>query len=110
ALMLNAALTVVLMVFLWLAAPLLEDLLNAPGLGALLRIYVVVLPLLVPHTHNLILMQAKLDFRAYFYAGIAKSLPFFIVIVLWYIVGSKIELSVLAWMQNVTFAIAVVVS
>ena len=110
ALILNTALTLVLMIILWAAAIPLENLLNAPGLARLLRIYVAVLPLLILHTHNLILMQAKLDFQAYFYAGIAKSLPFFLVILCYYFLDKKLDLPLLAWIQNVTFAIAVAVS
>ena len=110
ALILNSALTLILMGILWSAASPLESLLNAPGLGKLLRIYVTVLPLLIFHTHNLILMQAKLDFKAYFYAGIAKSLPFFLVILLYYSLGTQLNLPQLAWIQNITFAIAAGVS
>lgn len=110
ALILNTALTLILMVLLWMAAPPLENLLNAPGLGRLLRIYIAVLPLLILHTHNLILMQAKLDFKAYFYAGIAKSLPFFLVILGYYFLERPVNLYQLAWAQNITFAIATGVS
>jgi len=110
ALILNTALTFILTLLLWAVAPLLEKLLNAPGLGELLRIYTAVLPILVFHTHNLILLQAKLDFRAYFYAGIAKSLPFFLVIIVYYLLEQPVSLSQLAWIQNFTFLIAMAVS
>ena len=110
ALILNAALTVTLMSLLWGFSPLLERVLNAPKLGTLLRIYVLVLPLLILHTHNLILMQAKFDFKAYFYAGIAKGLPFFLVIMFYYFTSETVPLVELAWIQNLTFAIAAVVS
>jgi lipopolysaccharide exporter len=110
ALILNTVLTLILMIVLWLAATPLENLFNAPGLGRLLMIYTAILPLLIFHTHNLILMQAKLDFKAYFYAGIAKSLPFFLVILLYYFLGRQVDLPQLAWIQNITFAIAVGVS
>jgi len=110
ALMLNTALTLILMILIWVASPLLEKLLNAPQLQPLLRIYTLVLPLLILHTHNLILMQAKFDFKAYFYAGIAKSLPFFLVILFYYYTGKSIPLVELAWIQNITFALAVAVS
>ena len=76
ALVLNTALTLLLMAILWFTAYPLENLLNARGLAPLLRIYCLILPLLIFHTHNLVLMQAKYDFKAYFIAGIAKSLPF----------------------------------
>src|SRR5690554_4612798 len=110
ALMLNTALTLILMILIWVASPLLEKLLNAPQLQPLLRIYTLVLPLLILHTHNLILMQAKFDFKAYFYAGIAKSLPFFLVILFYYFSSKAIPLIELAWIQNLTFVLAVVVS
>lgn len=110
ALLLNTALTLALMVILWTAAIPLENLLNAPGLGRLIRIYVAALPLLILHTHNLILMQAKLDFKAYFYAGIAKSLPFFLVVLGYYLSDRPLDLPLLAWIQNITFAIALAVS
>lgn len=110
ALVLNSVLTVLLMAVTWWASPLLEELLNAPRLGTLLRIYTFVLPLLIIHTHNLILMQAKFDFKAYFYAGIAKSLPFFLVILFYYFSNSRIDLEELAWVQNLAFALAVAVS
>ena len=110
ALILNTALTSVLMIILWMGAHPLENLLNAPGLAKLLRIYVVVLPFLIFHTHNLILMQAKLDFKAYFFAGIAKSLPFFLIILWYYLIDRPLDLTESAWMQNLTLVIAVSVS
>lgn len=110
ALILNAGLTFLLMVVLALLAMPLEKLLNAPGLASLLYIYLLILPLLIFHTHNLILMQAKFDFRAYFFAGIAKSLPFFLVILTYHLTGQPTTLTRLAWLQNLTFAMAMGVS
>jgi len=93
-----------------MGADALEMLLNAEGLAPLLKIYSLILPLLIIHTHNLILMQAKFDFKAYFFAGIAKSLPFFLVISLYYFSQESIDLAQLAWYQNYAYAIAVLVS
>jgi lipopolysaccharide exporter len=110
ALVLNGALTLFLMTMLWLAAYRLENLLNAPGLGPLLRTYCFILPLLIFHTHNLVLMQAKYDFKAYFIAGIAKSLPFFLIILFCFYQSLSISLVDLAWYQNGTFVLAAIVS
>jgi O-antigen/teichoic acid export membrane protein len=110
ALILNTALTLVLIGLIWLFANPLENILNAPGLAFLLKIYSIILPLLIFHTHNLILMQAKLDFRAYFVAGIAKSLPFFSLILIFYFYKIPLTLEELAWYQNFAFALAVPVS
>lgn len=110
ALVLNSALTLFLMTMLWLTAYPLEILLNAKGLAPLLRIYCFVLPLLIFHTHNLVLMQAKYDFKAYFVAGIAKSLPFFLIILFSFYQSISISLADLAWYQNGTFVLAAIVS
>lgn len=109
-LLLNGALTLLIIFLVWVTAPLLENLLNAPKLGSLLRVYTFVLPLLILHTHNLVLLQAKFDFKGYFFAGIAKSLPFFLVVLFYFFSNRSIELVELAWAQNLTFAFAVVVS
>ena len=110
ALILNTALTFLLIGLIWLVATPLENVLNATGLASLLKIYSIILPLLILHTHNLILMQAKFDFKAYFVAGIAKSLPFFILVFVGFLYEMPFTLEDLAWYQNFTFVLAVPVS
>src|SRR5690606_27002591 len=61
-------------------------------------------------THNLVLMQAKYDFKAYFVAGIAKSLPFFLIILFSFYQSISISLADLAWYQNGTFVLAAIAS
>ena len=55
-------------------------------------------------------MQAKYDFKAYFLAGISKSLPFFLVILFAYLIDSKLSLIELAWYQNLAFLLATFMS
>ncbi|WP_232835003.1 oligosaccharide flippase family protein [Pleomorphovibrio marinus] len=107
---LNILLTAILMLLLWLGAPYLERWLNAPSLSQIIRIYVYILPVLVIHTHNLVLMQANYDFRAYFWAGISKSLPLFLVILYYYLSPEPLNLYSLAWYQNACFLLATVMS
>ncbi len=110
ALLLNLLLTLILMALLYGLSPLLERWLNAPGLSELIRIYVYVLPVLVIHTHNLVLMQSYYDFKAYFWAGISKSLPLFLVILYHYFSAATLTLSSLAWYQNACFILATLMS
>lgn len=108
---LNFFLTLVFIALLWVLAVPLEKVLNAPGLADLLRIFTYILPILVIHTHNLVLMQAKYDFKAYFLAGISKSLPLFLIIAYYYLNPEKsLSLSELAWYQNATFLLATLMS
>lgn len=108
---LNLFLTLVFMVLLWVLAGPLEDVLNAPGLADILRIFTYILPILIIHTHNLVLMQAKYDFKAYFLAGISKSLPLFLIIAYYYLYPEKnLSLFALAWYQNATFLLATLTS
>ncbi len=106
----NLVLTLGLMLGLYLSAPYAEVVFAAPGLAMLLRIHCLFLPVLIFHTHNLILMQAKFNFKAYFYAGISKTVPFFLCISFLY--GSGVELSLvqLGWIYNFCFVIALISS
>ncbi|WP_209332527.1 oligosaccharide flippase family protein [Lunatimonas salinarum] len=110
ALWLNAALTAAFILLLLLLAAPAERLLNSPGLAEILRIYAYILPVLIIHTHNLVLMQATYDFKAYFYAGISKSLPLFLCILYFYFYPEALTLSTLAWIQNATFVLATLMS
>jgi len=108
---LNAILTVIFMGILWSLAGFLAHILNAPGLDEVIKIYTFVLPLLILHTHNLVLMQAKYDFKAYFLAGISKSLPLFLIIMYYYLYrNGELTLPTLAWYQNATFLLATLMS
>lgn len=108
---LNVFLTLAFMALLWVFAVPLENILNAPRLATIIRIFIYVLPILIIHTHNLALMQAKYDFKAYFFAGISKSLPLFLIIA-YYFLNPEIDLSLsaLAWYQNVTILMATLMS
>ncbi|SEI73603.1 Membrane protein involved in the export of O-antigen and teichoic acid [Cyclobacterium xiamenense] len=110
ALLLNTSLTLLILVLLVLAASPLARLFHAPKLAEILTIYAWVLPVLVFHTHNLVLMQARYDFKAYFLAGISKSLPFFLIIALSYLFKQELSLYALAWYQNAAFALATLMS
>ncbi len=110
ALWLNLILTLLFMAFLYFMAPYLEGWFNAPQLGEIIRIYAYVLPALVIHTHNLVLMQANYDFKAYFWAGISKSLPLFLVILYYFFASETLTLASLAWFQNACFLLATLIS
>lgn len=108
---LNVFLTLAFVALLWGLAVPLENILNAPGLAEILRIFTYILPILILHTHNLVLMQAKYDFKAYFLAGISKSLPLFLIISYYYLFPeNELSLSELAWYQNATFLLATLMS
>ncbi|MEX0884181.1 MAG: oligosaccharide flippase family protein [Cyclobacteriaceae bacterium] len=110
ALYLNSVLTLIFFALIWFSATWLEKMLNAPGLSEILKIYSWVLPFLIFHSHNLVLMQAKYDFRAYFIAGISKNLPFFLVILYYFFSESILQLSTLAWFHNGALILASLMS
>ncbi|NHE58234.1 oligosaccharide flippase family protein [Cyclobacterium plantarum] len=110
AIWLNTSLSILIFLIIWLLASPLAKLLNAPDLAEILIIYSWVIPVLVFHTHNLVLMQASYDFKAYFFAGISKSLPFFLVILLAYMNFFELSLKSLAWYQNGAFLLASLMS
>jgi O-antigen/teichoic acid export membrane protein len=107
---LNTALTLLMVLLLWILAAPLEKLLNANGLADLIKIHSLILPVLIFHTHNMVLMQAKYDFKAYFLAGISKSLPFFLVILSGFLLDIKLSLMELVWYQNLAFLLATIMS
>ncbi|MDO9553529.1 oligosaccharide flippase family protein [Rhodonellum sp.] len=110
ALQLNAALTLLIILFIWMAAPFAETLFGAKGLADLLQIHVFFLPFLIFHTHNLILMQATFNFKSYFFAGISKSVPFFVFIAIVYLLDYTPSLIELAWYYNLCFIFALLTS
>lgn len=105
-LLLNAGITLLVMVALWLSAPLLEDVLNAAGLAYIIRAHVLVLPVMVFHTQCMILMQAHFNFKSYFFAGISRSLPFFLVVCYYFISGADMRLNALIWWYNGAYVLA----
>lgn len=106
ALWLNTALTSLFIILIWTTAPFLETFLNAPSLAEILRIHCYILPVLIFHTHVMVVLQARGMFKAYFWAGIFKSVPFFGFIAVMYIFEKPLSLSMLAWTQNIAFVIA----
>ncbi|MFC4873278.1 oligosaccharide flippase family protein [Negadavirga shengliensis] len=110
ALLQNALLTLIFMVMIWISADWIERILHADGLASILKIHTYVLPVLVIHTHNLVLMQAKYDFKAYFLAGISKSMPFFLMVLYFYIDNRSTSLETLTWLQNLAWILATMMS
>lgn len=110
ALWLNGILTLVMIVLLLVFGPWMESMFQSPGLYSVLLIHCIFLPVLIPHTHNLILMQGTFDFKAYFYAGISRSVPFFVVILFYFFSGQSITLIQLAWIYNLAFVFAFLTS
>lgn len=106
ALWLNAALTALFILLLWMTAPFLETFLNAPSLAEILRLHCLILPVLIFHTHIMVVLQARGMFRAYFWAGIFKSVPFFGFIAVMYILEKPLSLTMLTWAQNIAFILA----
>ncbi|WP_192349419.1 oligosaccharide flippase family protein [Algoriphagus sp. Y33] len=106
----NIILTLILMLSTYALAPYAESVFGAPGLSKLLRIHVYFTPFLIFHTHNLILMQAKFNFRSYFFAGISKTVPFFICISFFYISNIDLDLIQLGWIYNFCYIIALLSS
>lgn len=105
-LLLNIGITLLLMLVLWAVAPLLEDVLNAAGLAYIIRAHVAVLPVMIFHTQCMILMQAHFNFKSYFFAGISRSLPFFLVICYYFVSGTPMNLSTLVWWHNGAYVLA----
>lgn len=106
ALWLNTALTALFILLIWTSAPFLESFLNAPSLSDILRIHCFILPVLIFHTHIMVVLQARGMFKAYFWAGIFKSVPFFGFIAVMYVMEKPLNLTMLAWAQNIAFVIA----
>ncbi len=109
-LFLNAILTLIFILLLLLIAPALAAWLSAEELRSLIFIHCLVLPIHVIHTQSLILLQAKMDFKAYFYSGIFKSLPFFILITSAYFSSYPLNLIELVWFHNIALLLATVMS
>ncbi|EON77904.1 polysaccharide biosynthesis protein [Lunatimonas lonarensis] len=107
---LNGILTLAFVLLLLLFADTAERIFNAEGLAEIVKIYAYFLPVLILHTHNLVLMQASYDFKAYFFAGISKSLPLFLFIVYFSFNPESLSLTRLAWIQNLTFGLATLMS
>lgn len=110
AIWLNAILTGLVILLMLIFGPWMESTFQAPGLFELILIHCLFLPVLVPHTHNLILMQGTFDFKAYFFAGISRSVPFFLIVLFYYFSGKTITLVQLAWMYNLAFVFAFLTS
>ncbi|MGY6522939.1 MAG: oligosaccharide flippase family protein [Mongoliitalea sp.] len=110
AIWLNGILTGLLMILLVLTAPWMEHTFQAPGLKDLIYIHCLFLPVLIFHTHNLILMQGTFNFKSYFFAGVSRSVPFFLVILFFFFTQQDINLIQLAWYYNLAFVIAFLTS
>lgn len=107
---LNTILTFLFILLLLISAPLLSTLLNTEELSTLIIIHCLILPVHILHTQALIVLQAKMNFKAYFYAGVFKSLPFFLLIVAVFIGGYELSLTELVWCHSFALLIAAVMS
>lgn len=105
-LVLNLLLTSLFIAGLWLIGPYLEGWMNADQLADLLLIHCAVLPVLVLLTQYNIVMQARMDFRALFWSGIVRTLPFFGFIAYSFLFSPHISLAELAWAQNACLVLA----
>ncbi|WP_087937963.1 oligosaccharide flippase family protein [Algoriphagus faecimaris] len=106
AIWLNTILTVLIIICLLTSASWMESTFQSPGLKSLINIHCLFLPLLIPHSHNLILMQGTFNFRSYFFAGISRSVPFFLIVVYFYLSKNSLTLIQLAWYFNLAFVFA----
>ena len=109
-LFLNTILTVIFILILLILAPALAIWLSAEELKSLILIHCLALPFHVIHTQSLILLQAKMDFKAYFYSGIFKSLPFFILIISAFFSSYPLNLIELVWFHNIALLLATIMS
>lgn len=105
---LNAGLTLVFILLLLTASQLLENWLNASNLSQLLYIHCIFLPAMILHTQCLIIMQAKYNFKAYFFAGLFKSIPLAIIVLFFYFTNSHLSLITLGWIFNLCLIMAVI--
>ncbi len=105
-LVLNILLTFLFIIGLWQIGPYLEDWVNADRLAGLLLIHCAVLPVLVLLTQYNIVMQARMDFRALFWSGIVRTLPFFGFITYSFLFSPHLSLTELAWAQNACLVLA----
>lgn len=103
---LNALLTFIFILLLLALAQPLSEWLGTKELSGLIAVHCLVLPVHILHTQSLILLQAKMNFKAYFYSGVFKSLPFFLLIAAAYITGYDLSLAELVWLHNLALIIA----
>ncbi len=97
---LNFAFTAVTGCALLLAAPWLEQLVKAPGLSVLMRVYVLTNLLLLPMVHFNFLQQANLHFKGIFWTNLLRQGLFFAAVAGIVLSGKRLELLDLAWIQS----------
>lgn len=110
AIWLNTILTTILVILLLFSAEWMEKTFQSPNLKSLIYIHCLFLPILIFHTHNLILMQGTYNFKAYFFAGISRSVPFFLVLLYFFFNNKPISLIQLAFIYNFAFVLAFLTS
>lgn len=107
---LNLILTAGIGCFLLLCSPWLSQLLKAPGLDRLLRIYLLTNLALVPFVQFNYLQQANLQFRGIFLTNFIRQGLFFGFVLFTSLSGRSFQLENLAWAQCAVAAIASILS
>ncbi len=107
---LNLILTALIIVALFLLSVPVSQLLNAPLLAKLLKIYCFTTVLLIPFFQGNYIQQANLDFRGIFWANAMKGGVIFIFIAWMYFSNAEIGLISLAYCQIVAAGLSSVVA
>ncbi len=103
---LNLGLTLLIGMLLLLGSDWLSVQLKAPGLGRLLRIYLLTNLVLIPFVQFNFLQQANLQFRGIFVANFIRQGLYFLFVAGLALSGQKISLEILAWGQLLFAAMA----
>lgn len=89
----NITFSIFLAVFFLLTANFFEDILNANGLAAILRIYTISLLLLIPYTHREFSLLSRMDFRRIFFIYLARYGSFLLAAIVLFILQYSISLT-----------------
>jgi lipopolysaccharide exporter len=107
---LNALVTLVQVVFFWLAAPLCAYIWQSPELISMLRLYALTTLFLLPLSQCNFIQQAHCDFVAPFWTSFARQGTFFAYLLYVHLSAQHLSLMDLTIAQSVTTALAAVVS
>lgn len=101
-LFLNVCLTVLFVVTLLLAGPMMANLLEVPVLTALFQIYCITTCVLVPFYQFMFIQQANMDFKGIFWMNFAQKGMFFSFILFLFITKGEFTLFKLVYFQIIT--------
>ena len=96
---LNVLLSLGFMVILALLAPLIAQLLQAPQLEYMFRIYLITLTVMIPFSQSEFFHQSNFDFKGTFFGYVVRLGSLFTFILFSRIAGNELDLVTLAWVH-----------